>query len=163
MREDIDWAAVQAEYIQGNIGQEKLAAAHGIAYKTLRSRAVRDGWAAQRAEYRQKLGEKLPEALLEERLKKIDRAADRLMEKLTRAVNQLDRHPVVIREKGRTRQGNEYFKQRVVYERNAQIDRQGLKTLAAALKELQGVIRAGQQDGGGEITVRFEGAEDFGS
>lgn len=40
----IDWAAIQAEYIGGNIGQRRLAAAHGIAWTTLRDRAKVEGW-----------------------------------------------------------------------------------------------------------------------
>lgn len=40
----IDWAAIQAEYIGGNIGQKRLAEKHGIAYGSLRKRAESEGW-----------------------------------------------------------------------------------------------------------------------
>ena len=40
----IDWAAIQAEYIGGNIGQERLAKKHGLAYGSLRRRAEAEGW-----------------------------------------------------------------------------------------------------------------------
>ena len=40
----IDWAALQAEYIGGNIGQKRLAEKHGIAYGSLRKRAESEGW-----------------------------------------------------------------------------------------------------------------------
>lgn len=40
----VDWAAIQAEYIGGNIGQQRLAKTHGIAYGTLRKRAETEGW-----------------------------------------------------------------------------------------------------------------------
>jgi uncharacterized protein YbjQ (UPF0145 family) len=40
----IDWAAIQAEYIGGNIGQKRLAEKHGIAFGTLRKRAETEGW-----------------------------------------------------------------------------------------------------------------------
>ena len=39
-----DWAAIQAEYIGGNIGQARLAKKHGIAYGSLRRRAESEGW-----------------------------------------------------------------------------------------------------------------------
>lgn len=39
-----DWAAIQAEYIGGNIGQERLAKKHGLAYGSLRRRAESEGW-----------------------------------------------------------------------------------------------------------------------
>ena len=40
----IDWAAIQAEYIGGNIGQKRLAKKHGIAYGSLRYRARVENW-----------------------------------------------------------------------------------------------------------------------
>ena len=40
----IDWAAIQAEYIGGNIGQKKLAKKHGVAYGSLRKKAEAEGW-----------------------------------------------------------------------------------------------------------------------
>lgn len=40
----IDWAAIQAEYIGGNIGQRRLAEKHGIAFGTLRDKAKAEGW-----------------------------------------------------------------------------------------------------------------------
>lgn len=43
-KKDIDWAAIQAEYIGGNIGQKRLAEKHGIAFGTLRKRAEAEGW-----------------------------------------------------------------------------------------------------------------------
>ena len=39
-----DWAAIQAEYIGGNIGQQRLAKKYGIAYGSLRRRAESEGW-----------------------------------------------------------------------------------------------------------------------
>lgn len=42
----IDWAAIQAEYIGGNIGQKRLAEKHGIAYGSLRKKAEAEGWYA---------------------------------------------------------------------------------------------------------------------
>ena len=40
----IDWAAIQAEYIGGNIGQARLAKKHRLAYGSLRRRAEAEGW-----------------------------------------------------------------------------------------------------------------------
>lgn len=40
----IDWNAVRAEYLAGNIGQRKLAEKYGISYPTLRDRATREKW-----------------------------------------------------------------------------------------------------------------------
>lgn len=41
---EIDWNAVRAEYLAGNIGQRKLAEKYGISYPTLRDRAKREKW-----------------------------------------------------------------------------------------------------------------------
>ena len=40
----IDWAAIQAEYIGGNIGQARLAKKHGVAFGSLRRKAKTEGW-----------------------------------------------------------------------------------------------------------------------
>ena len=40
----IDWAAIQAEYIGGNIGQRRLAEKHGVPFGSLRDRAKAEGW-----------------------------------------------------------------------------------------------------------------------
>ena len=45
-KKHIDWAAIQAEYIGGNIGQKRLAERHGIAYGSLRKKAEAEGWYA---------------------------------------------------------------------------------------------------------------------
>lgn len=46
----IDWPAIQAEYIGGNIGQKRLAKKHGVAYGSLRKRAETEGWYALKKE-----------------------------------------------------------------------------------------------------------------
>lgn len=43
-KKNIDWAAIQAEYIGGNIGQKRLAEKHGVAYGSLRKRSESEGW-----------------------------------------------------------------------------------------------------------------------
>ena len=40
----IDWNAIRAEYIGGGISQRKLAAKHGVSWRTLQDRAKREGW-----------------------------------------------------------------------------------------------------------------------
>ena len=43
-KRSIDWAAIQAEYIGGDIGQKKLAKKHRIPYGSLRRRSESEGW-----------------------------------------------------------------------------------------------------------------------
>lgn len=54
----IDWAAIQAEYIGGNIGQARLAKKHGIAYGSLRKRAESEGWYALKKQATREAGAK---------------------------------------------------------------------------------------------------------
>ena len=44
----VDWNAIRAEYIGGNISQRKLANKYGISYPTLRKRSEVEGWVALR-------------------------------------------------------------------------------------------------------------------
>ena len=43
-KKHIDWAAIQAEYIGGNIGQKRLAEKYGVAFGSLRRKAKAEGW-----------------------------------------------------------------------------------------------------------------------
>lgn len=40
----MDWSAIRAEYLEGNISQRALAEKHGVAYGALRQRAAQEGW-----------------------------------------------------------------------------------------------------------------------
>lgn len=43
-----DWAKIRAEYIGGGTSYRKLAKKHGVSFRTLSSRAISEGWAADR-------------------------------------------------------------------------------------------------------------------
>ena len=44
----VDWNAIRAEYIGGGISQRKLAAKHGVPWRTLQDRAKREEWIKQK-------------------------------------------------------------------------------------------------------------------
>ena len=73
-KKHIDWAAIQAEYIGGNIGQKRLAEAHGVAAATLKKRAKAEGW------YQMK-----QEVAAKSRLKAVQKTADIAAENAVRA------------------------------------------------------------------------------
>ena len=73
-KKHIDWAAIQAEYIGGNIGQKRLAEEHGVAAATLKKRAKAEGW------YQMKL-----EVAAKSRLKAVQKTADIAAENAVRA------------------------------------------------------------------------------
>lgn len=40
----VDWNAIKAEYIGGNISQRKLAEKYGVPYNTLKEHSIKGGW-----------------------------------------------------------------------------------------------------------------------
>ena len=157
MRSDVDWKKMQEEYITGDISVKKLAEKYDVPEKTVRNHAARDGWTKQREDYREKRGKKIAGILSEEYFSKINISADKLLKKLERAVNQLDRVPVVTREKGVNEDGHEYFRQSVEYEKGKKINVKELNILTSTLEKLLEIGRSQTSDGTDEVKVSFEG------
>ena len=92
-----DWIKIRNEYINGNISYRKLAEKHGISFNTLQEKARKEQWFEKRKKQhdkiaektRQKSAEKLAEAEAD-RLIRISNAADKLLEKIELATEQLD-------------------------------------------------------------------------
>lgn len=155
----LNWTKIRNEYINGNISYRKLAEKHGVDASTLMQRAAKEKWFDKRKEQRskiqakteQKTAEKLAEAEAN-RLLRISAAADRLLEKIEEATEQLDQFIVtnkvrqkevqyVSAEAGFGKPKKEIIKEvedkRVVKANH--LDRQGLKQLASALKDLRDI------------------------
>lgn len=155
----LNWTKIRNEYINGNISYRKLAEKHGVSFDTLKDIAVKGKWFEKRKEQRsriatktqQKTAEKLAEAEAE-RLLRISAAADRLLEKIEEATEQLDQFIVTnrVRQKevkyvsskaGFGKPQREIVKEvedkRVV--KATHLDRLGLKQLASALKDLRDI------------------------
>ena len=84
-KKHIDWAAIQAEYIGGNIGQARLAKKHGIAFGTLRNRAKVEGWYAAKQAAIHEIGIKSAQKTADiaaENAVRAQRIKTRLLEKL---------------------------------------------------------------------------------
>lgn len=163
----LNWTKIRNEYINGNISYRKLAEKHGIPFQTLRDRATKEGWFEKRKEQRdkinlkteQKTAEKLAEAEAN-RLLRISAAADRLLEKIEEATEQLDQFIVTNRVKqkevkyvsakaGFGKPQKEIVKEiedkRVI--KADHLDRMGLKQLASALKDLKDIqFTQGQEE-----------------
>lgn len=155
----MNWTKIRNEYINGNISYRKLAEKHDIPFQTLRDRAIKEGWFEKRKEQRdkirlkteQKTAEKLAEAEAD-RLLRISKAADRLLEKIEEATEQLDQFIVTNKVKqkevqyvsdkagfGKPRKEviKEIEDKRIV--KAEHLDRLGLKQLASALKDLRDI------------------------
>lgn len=154
-----EWNKIKNEYINGYISQRKLAEKHGIPYQTLRDRAIKEKWNDRRKAQRAKIGEKTEQKTAEiladreaKRLLRISDAADRLLEKIEEATEQLDQFIITnrVRQKevkyvsakaGFGKPQKEIVKEvedkRVI--KADHLDRMGLKQLASALKDLKDI------------------------
>lgn len=153
----LNWNKIKNEYINGYISQRKLAEKHGIPYQTLRDRAIKEKWSDKRKAQRAKIGEKTEQKTAEllaqreaDRLLRISNAADRLLEKIEEATEQLDQFIVTNKLKSKEVQYvhdkagfgkpqkeivKEVEDKRIV--KADHLDRMGLKQLTSALKDLK--------------------------
>ncbi len=161
----IDWLKLKNEYINGNISYRKLAEKYDVSFNTLQEKARKEKWFAKRKEQhdkittktRQKTAEKIAEKETN-RLLRISNAADKLLDKIEEATEQLDRFIVTSKSKTKTityvnkRAGFGKPKKEVIKEDESKevveagfIDRKGLKELASALKDLKDIQSANDE------------------
>ena len=89
----IDWGKIKAEYVQGGITQEKLAAKYGCSRSYLAKKAMREGWTQKKHNVDQKREQKLVERV-SSKLAKDDevvyRAATKLAQKIEAAIDMVE-------------------------------------------------------------------------
>ena len=162
----MDWLKIKNEYISGNISYRKLAEKHNVGLSALTKRATEEKWYEKRknqrvkieAKVEQKTAEKLAEAEAN-RLLRISAAADRLLEKIEEATEQLDQFIVTNRVKQREvkyvsdKAGFGKPKKEITKEvedkrivKADHLDRMGLKQLASALKDLRDIQLVKDED-----------------
>lgn len=161
----VDWLKLKNEYINGNISYRKLAEKHDVSFSSLKNRAVTEKWVEQREKQRNKIDTKLTQKTAEKiaeketnRLLRISNAADKLLDKIEEATEQLDRFIVTSKSKTKTityvnnRAGFGKPKKEVIKEDESKevveagfIDRKGLKELASALKDLKDIQSANEE------------------
>lgn len=85
------WERVKAEYVTGQASVRALGQKYQIPYWTISGRCTREGWVAQRADYRQKMRPALPEQAADPRqLAQLRGAADRMAQVLADACQQVE-------------------------------------------------------------------------
>ena len=135
----IHWQKVKKDYITGEGSYQELAKKYGISYSTLKVHARKERWVEQRDLHQQASEVKAMENMKDRQsqdLARVDALADELLEKLQAAIGQLDFTVIQHKEKGE----NEDCKWEKTYEEAApggMVDRQGLRQLAACLKDLK--------------------------
>lgn len=105
-QELIDWATVKAEYVSGTMSAAKLADRYGISVSSIRKRCASEHWQELRKQNQNKTANKIAEKINTEKVKKTVREIDRvvavaskLITKLNRAVNELDKDEELIKKK----------------------------------------------------------------
>lgn len=137
----IDWTAIQAEYIGGNIGQKRLAEKHGIAFGTMRDRAKAEGWYPLKLKAVHETGIKAAQRTAEA-------AADNavIAERIkTRLLEQLE--ALVVENRLNATEAREYDDDGNLVEINR------LKDLTAALKDLTWDMPKGEDGRADKVTV----------
>lgn len=148
-----DWQKIKTEYLTTDTSYRKLAMKHGVNATTIAKKASKEGWQSQR---QQQASKTLSKALAADSKKKADRltriqdATDRLLDKIEQAITELDiqlakeTHKEKVIEYKNYDRPDKPTKETIhetekVLEYKSIIDRQGLKQIAAALKDIKEV------------------------
>lgn len=102
----IDWATVKAEYVSGTMSVAKLADRFGISVSSISKKCASEHWQELRKQNQSETANKIAEKINTEKVKKTVREIDRvvavaskLITKLNRAVNELDKDEELIKKK----------------------------------------------------------------
>lgn len=105
-QELIDWATVKAEYVSGTMSAAKLADRYGISVSSISKKCASEHWQELRRQNQSETANKIAEKINTEKVKKTVREIDRvvavaskLITKLNRAVNELDKDEELIKKK----------------------------------------------------------------
>lgn len=105
-QELIDWATVKAEYVSGTMSVAKLADRYGISVSSISKKCASEHWQELRKQNQSETANKIAEKINTEKVKKTVREIDRvvavaskLITKLNRAVNELDKDEELIKKK----------------------------------------------------------------
>lgn len=185
------WEQIRIEYISTDTSYRQLEKKYGVSYSKIQGRARRGDWLAEKAKFKSERTNKSISLLCEEQAKEIVRAiliGNKMLDKIEQALDELDR---IIVKRSKTVKTVEKIEGQVAevsrseesYEvqDNGLIDRDGLKQLTVAFKNLKeiGVFRAEldkreqearikklekdtEDEQAEEIILRIESGEEYG-
>ena len=148
-----DWQAVKTEYITTDTSYRKLAEKYDINYKVIADRGKKEGWGDLRSQHKDKVLTRTLDKIGTQsvnKLSRIDKLTDALLDKIERAIDELDlqlnRHVT----KTKTIEYNHDLRpdkptkeiiheEEILVETQTIVDRQGLKQIASALKDIKEV------------------------
>ena len=148
-----DWQAIKTEYITTDTSYRKLAQKYGIHYKVISERGKDEQWVKLRSQHRDNT---LTKALGKisskqaDKMARIDDLADKLLEKLEQAITELDLQLYKHTDKTKVIEYNNDIRpdkptketiheEEKLLEAKSIVDRQGLKQIASALKDIKEV------------------------
>ena len=148
-----DWQAIQTEYITTDTSYRKLSQKYGVGYQAICQRSQAEGWIAQREQYKNNTISKTLDKISNkkaDKMARIDNLADKLLEKLEQAINELDMQLYRHTDKTKIIEYNNDLRpdkptketiheEEKLLEAKSIIDRQGLKQIASALKDIKEV------------------------
>ena len=137
----VDWEKIKLDYITQNISYSQLAEKYGLNKTTIAKRAGAEKWVQLRKEQANKVLSKTTDKIAKKRADKyarIDDLADQLLEKLEKAVGELDLSITQVT----VRKGNKdnyTMKKELKAAPGGTVDQKALRNLTAALKDLREV------------------------
>ena len=148
-----DWHAIKTEYITTDISYRKLAEKYGINYKVIADRGKSEKWGKLRSQYRDKTLTTTIDKISKKEAKRCERlmsAADRLLAKVERAIEELDITLATDVTKTKSIEYNNDLRpdkptKEIVEEKTeirqvvTIIDRSGLKAISSALRDIKEV------------------------
>ena len=148
-----DWQAIKTEYITTDTSYRKLAQKYGIHYKVISDRGKDEKWVELRSQYRDKTLTKTLDKISNkqsDKMARIDKLTDQLLDKLEQAISELDLQLCTHTDKTKTIEYNNerrpdkptketVHEEEKVLEMRSIVDRQGLKQIASALRDIKEV------------------------
>lgn len=148
-----DWQAIKTEYITTDTSYRKLAQKYGIHYKVISDRGKNEKWVELRSQHKDKTLTKTLDKISSkkaDKMARIDDLADKLLEKLEQAITELDLQLYKHTDKTKVIEYNNSLRpdkptketiheEEKLLEAKSIVDRQGLKQIASALKDIKEV------------------------
>lgn len=155
-----DWVSIKAEYISTDISTRALAEKHGVSASALMKHSAAEKWGEERKKQVSKVEAKVKQRIASvaashevDRITRLLSIGDKLSAKLDEAAGQLDRKMVTHKRKVKTTEKPKdgawtetTVEEEILEVVDAPLDRQGIKLLASALKDLNDIAATPKTD-----------------